>query len=40
MTNKRICVGKIVAAHGIKGEVKVLSYTENGADIADFGELV
>ena len=39
MTNKRVCVGKIVAAHGIKGEVKVLSYTENGADIASFGEL-
>lgn len=39
MKNERICIGKIVAAHGIKGEVKVLSYTENGADIDKFGEL-
>lgn len=39
MTNKRVCIGKIVAAHGIKGEVKVLSYTSNGADIDKYGEL-
>ncbi len=38
MKDKRVCIGKIVAAHGIKGEVKVLSYTLNGADIDKYGE--
>ena len=39
MNNKRVCIGKIVAAHGIKGEVKVLSYTDNGADVDKYGEV-
>lgn len=38
MKDKRVCIGKIVAAHGIKGEVKVLSYTLNGSDIDKYGE--
>lgn len=39
MKNNRVCIGKIVAAHGIKGEVKVLSYTSNGADVDKYGEV-
>ena len=39
MKDNRVCIGKIVAAHGIKGEVKVLSYTLNGADIDKYGEV-
>ncbi|MBP1532252.1 MAG: 16S rRNA processing protein RimM [Alphaproteobacteria bacterium] len=34
---KRICIGKIVAAHGIRGEVKVASYTKNPFDLDKFG---
>lgn len=36
---KRVCLGKIVAAHGIRGEVKVRSYTQNASDIDRYGEL-
>lgn len=32
-----LCVGKIVAAHGIKGEVKFCSFTENPADVFNYG---
>ncbi len=34
-----ICLGKIVAAHGIKGEVKVKSFTSNPKDICAYGKL-
>lgn len=34
-----VCVGVISAAHGIKGEVKVKSFTENAADFASYGPL-
>lgn len=34
---ERLCIGKIVAAHGIKGEVKVLSQTGNPTDLDKFG---
>ncbi|MDR1694115.1 MAG: ribosome maturation factor RimM [Lactobacillaceae bacterium] len=37
--DNRICLGKIVGALGIKGEVKILSFTEYGEDIGNFGEL-
>lgn len=38
--NKRlVCVGKIVAAHGIKGEVKIHSYTEDPEGIARYSPL-
>ena len=37
MTEKRVCLGKIVAAHGLRGEVKVHSYTDNPADIDKYG---
>jgi len=34
---KRVCIGKIVAAHGIRGEVKVNSFTKNPADLDKYG---
>ena len=36
---KRVCIGKIVAAHGIRGEVKVQSFTANPLDIDKYGEV-
>lgn len=39
MKNNRVCIGKIVAAHGIKGEVKVISFTEDVTDIDKYGEV-
>ena len=35
----RICVGVITTAHGVRGWVKVKSFTRNAADFAAFGEL-
>ena len=32
-----ICLGKIIAVHGIKGEVEIETYTERPRDIAAFG---
>ncbi len=34
-----VCVGVIAAAHGIRGEVKVRSYTEDAASFASYGPL-
>ncbi|MBO4520333.1 MAG: 16S rRNA processing protein RimM [Alphaproteobacteria bacterium] len=34
-----ICVGAITTAHGVRGLVKVKSFTRNAADFAAFGEL-
>ncbi len=34
-----ICLGKIVAAHGIKGEVKVKSFTSQKKDVCAYGKL-
>lgn len=39
MSEKRVCLGKIVGVHGIKGEVKVKSYTAVDKDIAAYGTL-
>lgn len=36
---KRICVAKIVSAHGVKGEVKVKSFTNNAKDFNNYGQL-
>jgi 16S rRNA processing protein RimM len=36
---KRVCIGKIVAAHGIRGEVKVKSYTKIAANIDKYGDV-
>ncbi len=35
----RLLMGKIGAAHGIKGEVKVTSYTEDPLGLAEYGPL-
>lgn len=37
--NKLICVAVIIAAHGIKGEVKIKSFTEYPEDFAEFSPL-
>jgi 16S rRNA processing protein RimM len=37
MTDKRILIGRILAAHGLKGEVKIKSFTEAPIDIASYG---
>ena len=34
-----VCLGKIVAAHGIKGEVKVKSFTSSPKDVCAYGSL-
>ena len=35
----RICLGKITGAHGIRGEVKIKSFTENARAIDAYGPL-
>lgn len=35
----KICVGVIATAHGLKGEVKIRSYTEFPEDISSYGPL-
>jgi 16S rRNA processing protein RimM len=35
----RICVGQILGAHGVRGLVKLASYTENPEAIARYGDL-
>ncbi len=39
MKNERLCIGKIVAVHGIRGEVKVQSQTKNPLDLDKFGNV-
>ena len=36
---KRVCLGAVVGVHGIKGEVKVKSFTEYAEDIGSYGPL-
>jgi 16S rRNA processing protein RimM len=36
---ERICVAQIGAAHGLRGEVKLRSFTENPAAVASYGPL-
>lgn len=36
---QRVLLGRIAAAHGIRGEVLVRTFTEDPADIASYGEL-
>ena len=38
-TDGRVCLGVIVGAHGIRGEVKVRSFTEDANDIGAYGVL-
>ncbi|MGC2113354.1 MAG: 16S rRNA processing protein RimM, partial [Pseudolabrys sp.] len=35
----RICVARIGAAHGVRGEVKLWSFTEDPAAVASYGPL-
>lgn len=37
--NERVCLGVITGAHGIRGEVKVRSFTEDSRDIEHYGAL-
>ncbi len=39
MAHERILVGQIGAAHGLKGEVRLVSFTEDPLAIADYGPL-
>src|SRR5882757_9295219 len=36
---KRICVGQILGPHGVRGLVKLASFTEDPAAIGDYGVL-
>ncbi len=38
-TNGKICLGAIAGAHGVKGEVKIKTFTQNAEDIAAYGPL-
>ena len=37
--SERVCLGVIAAPHGVKGLVRVRSYTEDPAAISDYGDL-
>lgn len=37
--NPKVCVAEITAAHGVRGQVKVRSFTKNAADFASYGAL-
>ena len=36
---QRICVGVIIAAHGVRGDVKIRIFTDKPKDIANFDEI-
>ena len=38
-TDARVCLGQIGAAHGLRGEVRLRSFTADPAAIADYGPL-
>ena len=38
--DSKICLGAIAGAHGVKGEVKIKTFTEVPLDIASYGALV
>ena len=38
-SGRRICLGAIVGVHGIKGEVKVKSFTESERNLERYGVL-
>jgi len=39
LSRDKVCVARIGAAHGVRGEVKLWSFTEDPAAIADYGPL-
>lgn len=40
MTEERVLLGRITGAHGLKGEVKIATYTAVPEDIASYGALI
>lgn len=40
MTSDKVLIGKIVNAHGIKGDVKIKSFTMNPADVCTYSPLL
>ncbi|MEQ1753472.1 MAG: ribosome maturation factor RimM [Micropepsaceae bacterium] len=40
MTEKQILLGKIIAPHGLKGEVKIKSFTADPLDVASYGLVI
>jgi 16S rRNA processing protein RimM len=38
--NKRVCLGAIAGAHGVKGAVKVKTFTERPEDVGAYGPLM
>ena len=36
---KRVCLGEITGAHGVKGDVKIRTFTEVPADVSAYGTL-
>ncbi|TVQ36572.1 MAG: ribosome maturation factor RimM [Geminicoccaceae bacterium] len=39
VADKRVCLGVVTAAHGVRGEVKLRAFTAEPADIAAYGPL-
>ena len=39
MSDNKICLGAVVGVHGIKGEVKVKSFTADDVDVEAYGKL-
>jgi 16S rRNA processing protein RimM len=39
MAAERVCVAKIGAAHGVRGEVRIFTYTQDPLAICSYGEL-
>ena len=39
VSEKRVCVGAVAGAHGVRGAIKIKSFTANPKDIARYGEL-
>lgn len=39
MPHERVCVAKVGAAHGVRGEVRLFAYTEDPLAIRGYGEL-
>ena len=37
--NERICIGAIIGAHGVKGTVRIKSFTEEPANVAAYGKV-
>lgn len=36
-TEKRVCLGAFAGAHGVKGDARIKTFTQNPADIASYG---